>query len=130
MKLNRQAKRDAKALFRFCLVNGLLDEDRARQVVERVGESRNRNRLNVLAQFRRLVRLDRARHTATVESAVPLLPDTRASFQARLSHLYGPGLTISFAHCPALIGGARIKVGSDVYDNSVRARLAALEVHF
>ena len=36
MKRIRQAKRDAKELFRLCLVNGLLDEDRVRQVVERV----------------------------------------------------------------------------------------------
>ena len=30
----------------------------------------------------------------------------------------------------ALIGGLRIRVGSDVYDGSVRAGLAALEKHF
>ena len=78
----RQAKRDAKQLFRLCLVDGLLDEDRMRQVVERVSESRNRNRLGVLAQFRRLVKLDRARHTATVESATPLPPAMQASVQA------------------------------------------------
>ena len=33
MKSNKQAKREAKQLFRFCLVNGLLDENRVRQVV-------------------------------------------------------------------------------------------------
>ena len=31
MKINKQAKREAKQLFRFCLVNGLLDENRVRQ---------------------------------------------------------------------------------------------------
>jgi F-type H+-transporting ATPase subunit delta len=33
----------------------------------------------------------------------------------------------AFIVTPALLGGMRIKVGSDVYDGSVRARLAALE---
>ena len=130
MKRIRQAKRDAKELFRLCFVSGSLDEGRMRQVVERVGKSKNRNRLNVLAQLRRFVELDRARHTATVESATPLPPAMQASVQAEISRVYGPGLTISFIDSPALIGGMRIKVGSDVYDGSVQARLAALEASF
>ena len=130
MKRIQQAKRDAKELFRLCFVSGSLDEDRVRQVVERVSKSKNRNRLNVLAQLRRLVELDRVRHTATVESATPLPPAMQASVQAEISRVYGPGLTISFIDSPALIGGMRIKVGSDVYDGSVQARLAALEASF
>jgi F-type H+-transporting ATPase subunit delta len=76
------------------------------------------------------VKLDLARHTAQVESAVPLPEDLRASVQAGLARTYGLGISASFAHNPGLIGGMRIKVGSDVYDGSVRARLAALEKGF
>lgn len=130
MNRTRQAKRDAKQLFHLCLVDGWLDEDRMRQVVERVRESRNRNCLGVLAQLRRLVKLDRARHTATVESVAPLPPAMQASVQSEISRVYGSGLTISFIDSPTLIGGMRIKVGSDVYDGSVQARLAALEASF
>jgi F-type H+-transporting ATPase subunit delta len=130
MNRRRRAKRDAKQLFRLCLVDGLLDEDRIRQVVERVGESRNRNRLEVLAQLRRLVKLDCARRTATIECATPLPPVMQAGIRSEVSRLYGPGLMVSFVDSPKLIGGMRIKVGSDVYDNSVRARLAALEASF
>lgn len=130
MKRAQQARRDAKQLFRLCLTHGLLDEDRVREVVQRVSQTKYRNRLGVLAQFRRLVRLDCARHTATVESAMPLPPDIQAEVQAGLSRLYGPGLTISFTDSPALIGGMRVKVGSDLYDGSVQSRLAALEARF
>jgi F-type H+-transporting ATPase subunit delta len=130
MKLAKQTKRDARELYRLCLVNGLLDSDKVRQVVQRVRETRNRNRLKVLLEFRRLVKLDCARHSATVESATPLPSDMQAGIEAGLSRLYGPGLTISFARDPTLIGGMRIKVGSDVYDGSVKARLAALEAAF
>ena len=42
----------------------------------------------------------------------------------------GIALNLSFGENPALIGGLRIKVGSDVYDGSVQARLAALEETF
>jgi len=130
MKRTAQARRDAKQLFRFCLANGLLDEARTRQVVQRLSETRNRNRFNVLAQLRRLVRLDCARHTAAIESAVPLPPGMQAGLQAGLSRVYGPGLNTSFTHRPTLIGGMRVRVGSDVYDGTVEGRLTALEETF
>jgi len=129
MKRTKQARRDAKQLFRLCLVNGLLDEDRVRQVVQRVSETRNRNRLGVLAEFRRLVKLDSAKHSATVVSATPLPAEMMASIQAELSRVYGAGLDTTFTHNPALIGGMRIKVGSDVYDGSVKSRLDILQAH-
>jgi F-type H+-transporting ATPase subunit delta len=37
---------------------------------------------------------------------------------------------IAFGQNPALIGGLRVKVGSDVYDGSVRAKLESLAASF
>jgi F-type H+-transporting ATPase subunit delta len=130
MKRTKQARRDAKQLFLLCLVNGLLDEGRVRQVVRRVSETTYRSRFNVLSEFRRLVKLDCARHTAKVESATPLPPGMQTSVHTGLSRMYGPGLNISFTESPVLIGGMRIQVGSDVYDGSIQAKLAALEARF
>ena len=87
----------------------------------------SRGALAILSDFQRLVRLDSDRHSALVESATPLAPAMRDDIQAGLARVYGPGLEATFAENPALIGGMRITVGSDVYDDSVRARLAALE---
>ena len=130
MKTTKQARREATQLFRLCLVNGRLDEGRVRQVVERAIEAKRRGYLALLTFFHRLVKLERARHTAEVESAVPLPADLQATVEASLGRAYGPGINILFAPRPALIGGMRIKVGSDVYDSSVRSRLAALEKSF
>jgi F-type H+-transporting ATPase subunit delta len=130
MKTTKQIRREAKHLFRLCFSNGSLDEDRARHVVQRVLGSKRRGYLALATQFERLVRLERLRHTAEVESATTLPPDLRANVQASLVRAYGHGLSTSFAESPALIGGMRIRVGSDVYDGSVRARLAALEKSF
>ena len=130
MKINKQARREAKQLFRYCLVNGLLDENRVRNVVQDIVAAGRRDCPAILSHFRRLVRLDIVRHTATVESAAPLPTDLQAGIEAGLKRRYGPGLTAVFAHRPALIGGMRIQVGSDVYDGSVRAGLAALEQSF
>jgi F-type H+-transporting ATPase subunit delta len=130
MRSSKQARRDAKQLFRLCLANGLLDAGRVLQVVHLVGETSKRNRFNVLSELLRLVRLDCTRHTATVESATPLLAEMQASIQAGLARMYGPGLNTSFTYRSALIGGMRIKVASDVYDGSIQARLTALETRF
>ncbi|HXY48678.1 MAG TPA: F0F1 ATP synthase subunit delta [Terriglobales bacterium] len=130
MKKTAQARRQAKQLFRLCLVNGMLDEARVNQAVRRVLQARQRGYMDLLAEFRRLVKIDRTRHTADVESARPLPADLRTQVQASLERLYGPGITTSFAENPALIGGMRIRVASDVYDGSVRAGLVALEKRF
>ena len=130
MKTSKQAAREAKQLFRLCVSNGLLDRNRVRQVVERVIESKYRGYLVVLSHFERLVKLDQEQHTADVESATILPADLRASVQAGLERLYGPGIDIRFALRPSLIGGIRVKVGSDVYDGSVESALAALEKSF
>jgi F-type H+-transporting ATPase subunit delta len=130
MKTTRQIKHEAREFFRTCVVNGLLDEGRTRQFVQRVIEDKRRGYLALLSEFQRLVRLNRSEHTAEVETVVPLPADLRATVQVRLENRYGPGITVQFANRPALIGGMRIKVGSDVYDGSVQSELAALEKSF
>jgi F-type H+-transporting ATPase subunit delta len=130
MKPTRQAKREATQLFRLCLVNGLLDEDRVRQAVRQIAADKPRGYLATLSYLRRLVKLDRALHSANVVSALPLPADLQASVQTNLARVYGKGLITSFAANPELIGGMRIQVGSDVYDGSIRRRLAALDQSF
>ena len=130
MKSTKEIKREAKHLFRLCFVNGSLDEDRVRGVLQGVLGSKRRGSLPLAGQFQRLVSLDRLRHTAKVESAVPLSPELQANVQASLVRTYGPELNISFVENSALIGGMRISVGSDEYDGSIKAELAALENSF
>ena len=128
MKANRKTRRASRRLFRLCLVDGILDEPRVRRVAERIAHSGQRGSFAILRDFFRLVRIALSRRTAVVESAATLPSDMRDDVQARLAGTYGAGLKTTFTVNPALVGGMRIKVGSDVYDGSVRARLAALEV--
>jgi F-type H+-transporting ATPase subunit delta len=127
MKVTRKATRTARQLLRLSMVDGQLDPARVRMVAERIAQSRGRGSLAVLAAFQRVVRLDREAHRAVVESAAPLPDDVRNSLQSDLARMYGAGLETSFAENPALIGGVRIRVGSDVFDGSVRARLDAID---
>jgi len=130
LKTTNQLRREAKQLFRFCVVNGVLDEARARHLVQRILQTRRRGYLALLKNFRRWVRFDFALHTATIESATPLPVDLQDSVRAGLRRVYRQRVGAQFTLNPALIGGIRIRVGSDVYDGSVQSELAAVEKSF
>ena len=95
MKITKQARRDAKQLFRLCLVNGLLDEDRVRQVVQRVIAVKPRGYLAMLSHFQRLVKLDldaahgqgRKRRAVTAGSAGQRSGRSGARVRAGAEHL-------------------------------------------
>ena len=91
MKTNKQAAREAKQLFRLCVLNGLLDEGRVRQVVKRVIQLQYRGYLVVLSHFRRLVKLDQERRTAEVESATTLPADLQSSAATSMTAVCSPG---------------------------------------
>lgn len=130
MRISRQARRDAKQLFRSCQVNGLLDDQRVRLAVQQVIARKPRGYGAILTHFHRLVKLDLERRAARVESATPLDGAMEGALRASLARKYGPGLIFAFTQNSALLGGVRIKVGSDVFDSSIRARLDALADNF
>jgi len=112
------------------LVEGRLDENRVRQVTRGVIASGDRDAQGILAHFLRLVKLDSAAHTAIVESATPLPAKLQATITSGLQRRYGAALTAEFSQRPELIGGVRVQVGCDVFDGSVRAKLAELARRF
>jgi F-type H+-transporting ATPase subunit delta len=130
MKISKQSLRDARQLFRSCQVGGLLDEGRVRQVVALLVEKKPRGYVEILSRLHRLVKLALALRTAKVENAVATSPAQQASIKASLEKQYGPGLDIQYLVAPALIGGLRIQVGSDLYDGSVKTRLENLQQRF
>lgn len=130
MKISKTARRDGKTLFRACLIDGRLDESRVRGVVSKVIEGRPRGFLGTLSHFQRLVKLHLDGRRARVENAVESSPELMANVQACLEKRYGPGLEVTFWINPQLLGGLRVRVGSDVFDGSVRARLDSLQDGF
>jgi F-type H+-transporting ATPase subunit delta len=130
MKTAKQIEYEARQVFRFCVADGSIDENRVRLVAQNVLQSKRRGYLLLLSRFKRLLEHEYARHQAEIESAVPLSSDLQSKVQTELTTVYGPGLRLQFVQNPKLIGGMRIKVGSDVYDGSVRAGLASLARSF
>jgi F-type H+-transporting ATPase subunit delta len=130
MKISKQAQRDARQMFRLCLVNGVLDEGRASQTVALLSQKKPRGYVEILSRLHRLVKLDAAKRTAKVEGAVEASPAQMAGIKSDLEKRYGAGLNVSYAVNPSLLGGLRIQVGSDLYDGSVKTRLDKLAQSF
>ncbi len=127
MKISKEARRTSRQLFRTCMADGKLDDSRVRTVVSTVASSKPRGYIGMLDAFSRLVAHEVDRQRALVESASALTPATQSDLQASLSKKYDRQLTLDFSVNPELLGGIRVKVGSDVWDGSVKARLEALK---
>lgn len=130
MKISKQERRDAKQLYRGTFVNGVMDEGRVRATVTALLEKKPRGYVGMLSHLQRLVKLETDRRSARVESAVRLTDQEFLAIKKNLESRYGAGLNVTFWLNPELIGGLRVKVGSDVYDGSVQGRLNALKESF
>lgn len=130
MKLSKQTRREAKQLFRNVLSNGVVDEARTRQTVKALIEQKPRGYLAILTHFQRLIKLELEKRSARVESPVQLSREVQQQIESSLGRKYGAGLKIDYQQNSSLLGGLRIRVGSDVYDGSVQARLTELEESF
>jgi len=130
MKGNKQSRRGAKQLFKSCQVDGQLVEERVRQVVALVVEKKPRGYFGILQELQRLVKLDVSSRSARVESAVVLTEAQQQNIRESLGRLKGGEVTVEFAENANLIGGMRVKIGDDVFDGSVKSRLATLSESF
>ena len=86
--------------------------------------------LGILKHLQRLVKLDEASRSARVESAVALTDTQQQNIRESLGRLKDGEVTVEFAENAELIGGMRVKIGDDVFDGSVKTRLAILSESF
>lgn len=127
MKISKDALRASKTLFYACFdQNGHLHSNRVKSVVKRLSEAKPRNFLAILTAFQRLIRLYANERTAVVESVSTLSTQMRDQLRDELRAKYGADLEFVFIENPSLLGGMRVKVGSHVWDGSVRAKLEVL----
>ncbi len=110
------------------------------KLVEEMGASRTlRNYLFVIVDQRRaglLLEIEQAFRAlldarqgitqATVTSAAELSPEERAALDRALTKLTERKVQARFMTDASLIGGVRVKIGSTIYDGSVRTQLDRL----
>jgi F-type H+-transporting ATPase subunit delta len=126
MKLSKEARKLSKQLFRESFTDASLDAEKVKNVTDLVVRTKPRQYIGVLKEFARLIRLEVARRHAVIESAADLEPAEKGAITRTIHGKYGADVTTEYKTNPALIGGLRIQVGSDVVDASVRSRLDRL----
>ncbi len=126
MKITKEARRVARQLMKATVVDGRVDTAVVRKVVASLKAKQPRGYIGVLAAYSRLVRLELERSHAVIESAVALDDTTRSAVEFDLQKKYDGRLTVEYRQNPALLGGLRVRVGSDVWDGTVRGRLERL----
>lgn len=126
MKISREARRIARELFQLSLVDGRVDHGRVTEISDRVLSEKPRSYVQILKEFTRLIRLELGKRHAIVESAAALDAATTAEIENNLKNKFGKDITAEFHTAPNLLGGLRIRLGSDVWDGSVSGRLETL----
>ncbi len=81
---------------------------------------------SIVAAFRRLRDARRNVTTAEVVTAVPIDAAARSRWEQTLGRVTGKQVSVTYRTDDALLGGALARVGSVVYDGSVRKQLARI----
>ena len=127
MQVKKEVRQIAREMLRASFTDGQLDRERIASLVDSVLAKKPRNFLKILEYYKRLLRLEAEKRHARIETATALEPQIASQISLNLARRYGTDLTTQFVINPALLGGMRIRVGSDVWDSSVRNRLERLE---
>ena len=97
------------------LIAVLINNDRVGHVAE------------VIAAYRQLLQAQLGIRPAEIVTARELSQDDRERLVAEVGKLAGARIDASFKLDPAILGGTVVRIGSTVYDGSVRGRLERLK---
>ena len=123
---NKQAQQLARQLFTMSLVDGVISADRVTGVLQWVEKHAPANQMLVLQAYQRLISVEVARSRAVVEHAGPVAQDILDTIASAMTARYGRPIVASSKSAPSLLAGLRVRVGDDVYEASVSARLELL----
>ncbi len=127
MKINKEIRRLSREMLRASFTDGQLDSGRIASLVDSLIAKKPRYYIGILKNYRRLLRLEVEKRRARIETASELDREASSKVIENLKKRYGDDLTTEFVVNPQLLGGMRIRVGSDVWDGTVRSRLERLQ---
>jgi F-type H+-transporting ATPase subunit delta len=126
MKISKEIRRLSREMLRASFTDGQLDRGKVASLVQSLVEKKPRHVIDILQNYKRLLRLEIEKRHATIESAEELIPEVREQIASNLKRKYGADLTTEFVVNPQLLGGMRVRLGSNVWDGSVQNRLQRL----
>ena len=127
MKINKEIRQLSREMLRASFTDGQIDRGKITSLVQSLIARKPRRCLDILQYYKRLVRLEIEKRHARIESSTEVSPETSARIVESFKKKRGRDLTTEFIINPELLGGVRIRVGSDVWDGSVRNRLERLQ---
>ncbi len=127
MKINKEIRRLSREMLRASFSDGQLDSGRIASLVDSLIARKPRNYIDVLKNYRRLLRLEVEKRRARIETASEVDREATSKVIENLKKKYGNDLSTEYVVNPRLLGGMRIRVGSDVWDGTVRNRLERLQ---
>ncbi len=83
---------------------------------------------DMIKSFKQQLALHRGEIAAEVQSATPLNDEQLAALTEKLKSSFGKDVRITAKVDPSLLGGLVVKVGSRMFDSSLRTKLANLKV--
>lgn len=127
MSSHRKSVELARQLFELTLNAGRVDPERVAAVLQWVDKHRPESPSAVLRALKRLVEAEIARSQVVVEHAGEISPAVLAEITTAMSRRYARPLDAVTVSRPELIAGLRVRVGCDIYENSVLSQLDSLE---
>ncbi|MCZ7416507.1 MULTISPECIES: F0F1 ATP synthase subunit delta [unclassified Streptomyces] len=126
-KAGDAAFKDAQTALLHRLLGGRAKPATERLVVRLVAHPRGRSLESGLEALSKLAAERRNRSVAVVTSAVPLSDGQRERLGAALTRLYGREVHLNLDVDPEVLGGITVRIGDDVINGSVAARLEEVE---
>lgn len=116
----------ARQLFTLSFDQGVLSGERVAGVLAYVDKHSPAQSLALLKAYRRLITAEVARGQAVVEHSGAVSDAVLQDIARAMSAKYGRGITPVARRNDQLLAGLRVRVGDDVYEQSVAQQLAAL----
>lgn len=126
MASRRKSAALAHQLFDLSLEDGRISAERVSGVLAWVEKHRPPEATAVLRFYKRLVETEVARNRAVIEFAGNVSPEIFQEIAAAMTKRYGRPIEAVPVACPDLVAGVRVRVGCDIFENSLVGHLASL----
>ncbi len=117
----------ARSLYELSLDAGKISGERVTAVLAWVEKHKPPHATAVLRAYKRLIEVEIARNRAVIEFAGDVAPSAFEDVAAAMSKRYGREIEPVPVPRPELIAGLRVRVGCDIFENSILSQLDALK---